>query len=332
MSKFRLEVTHSEEVRQVAAIYLKNLCKKDWNNYESNLFIPDVDNDLLKVSILTCFSLSIPYKIRRQFEKIAKTLRVEEYSVKWMHDMIQTGLDDPNLFYATLNMMYKVCKANGWHVIGYRSEFEIMDRCLPKILEMFKSLVSFANIECFDYVKLIEKIYFSGFRELYFKRITRIEFDEWMICFQIILEHPIGDLKNRPESKETKKYRKIQENLQCRCKKWATKIVWYHFISSVNQFRGKYLVEYFRRTWAAKFFNMIIQQLFQINGNFFSYCFLPNYLKYITESVEFLSSRGLLDERMISDLSAHMIMLIMNIVKSDHELWKSNPIEFIKKM
>ena len=30
--KISLEVTHSEEVRQVVATYLKNLCKKDWTN------------------------------------------------------------------------------------------------------------------------------------------------------------------------------------------------------------------------------------------------------------------------------------------------------------
>ena len=60
--KICLDITHSEEIRQVAAIYLKNLCTKDWNNCESNLFIPYVDNDLLKVRILTCFSLSIHIK------------------------------------------------------------------------------------------------------------------------------------------------------------------------------------------------------------------------------------------------------------------------------
>ena len=60
--KISLEVTHSEEVRQVAATFLKNLCTIDWNNCESNLFIPYVDNDLLKVRILTCFSLSIHIK------------------------------------------------------------------------------------------------------------------------------------------------------------------------------------------------------------------------------------------------------------------------------
>ena len=325
--KISLEVAYSEEVREVVATYLKNHYEV-WHS--NNIVIPYADLEFLKFKILTCLSLSIPDKIRSQYEKIASTLKVEDYPLNRMLDLIQEGLDDPNLFYAALNMIYQIY--NGIRGIEDVKSIHVLlnlvVRCLPKILEMFKSLVSFANIECFAYINLIEKIYFVlVITNLHAQQADVAVLDEWMICFKIILEHPFWDLENRHEFKEREK---IQENIQWECKQWAAKIMREFVINPYESNPDELFPIHFQRTWALKFFNVIIQQLFQVNEKFFLYYFLRYYLEFISKSVIFSSSCAILDERIMSDLRAHAIMLIMHKVKSDHELWKKSPIEFIR--
>ena len=334
LARISLDPSHSDEVRQVAVIYLKNLCK-NWKGTNSEYLIPQSDKDFLKFHILAGLSFSIPEKIRSQFEEIANAMAKVDYPWEEVLNEILTGLTDPNLIYAALNMIHQISK-NYEYVMNERRRYllDLITRFFPKILEILKSLVSFTNVECFAYVQLILQIYWvSMYIDLHPQQAEAGVLDEWMNCFRIILEHPMGDLQGKPESEESEK---IQEKLpQWMCKKWAVQIVHRFFtryfnlthLKEPNLFAG----QHFQGNWATEFFKVIIPQLFQVKDKFIPSLLLNYYLKYACQSVKFLPTFRLFDENSISHLMVNVIMPVLYRVQSDDELWRENPIEFIRK-
>ena len=334
LATISLSPSHSMDLRQVAVIYLKNLCK-NWKDSNSEYSIPRPDKDFLKFHILTGLSLSIPEKIRSQFEEIANTLAKNDYPWEEVLGQILAGLNEPSLVYAALNMIYQISKNYEYTMNEKRTYLlNLVARFSPKILEILKSLVGFTNIECFSYVQLILQIYWvSMYIELHPIQTEAAVLDEWMTCFRLVLEHPMGDLQNKPDTEENEK---IQEKLpQWMCKKWAVQIVHRFFTRYFNLAHLKQenlcVGQRFQGIWAAEFFKVIIPQLFQVKEKFIPSLVLNYYLKYACQSVKFLPTFGLFDEVSISHLMINVIMPVLYRVKSDDELWRENPIEFIRK-
>ena len=171
------------------------------------------------------------------------------------------------------NMIYQISRKYEIHKKNEKREhlFRLVAGFFPKILEIMKSLVSFTNIENFTYVELILKIYWIALHNGLKPPQTDAEaLDEWMTCFRIILEHPMGDLQKKPESRESEE---IQEKMpQWICKNWAAQIVYMCFINIVTDYLLKimkpFVGQYFQKTWAVKFFKVIIQQVFQIKEKY----------------------------------------------------------------
>ena len=335
--KISLEVSHIEEIRKAAVIYLKNLCR-NWKGSNSKYSIPQSDKDFLKFSILPYLSLSIPEIIRCEFEDIAKILAEADYPWDKVTSQILAGIDDPNLIYATLNMIYQISRKYEYSfykkIRKQEQFFDLVAGIFPNILEIMKSLVSFTNIENFSYVELILKIYWITFNHGLKPPQTDAEvLDEWMTCFKIILEYPMGDLQKRPVSKESEE---IQEKMpQWICKNWAVQIIEMLFDKYCNLVyhneNKSFVEEYFQKTWAVNFFKVIIQQVFQIKEKFIPCLVLNSCLKFISKSVNFSPTFRLFDKNSISHLIVNVILPILYREKSDEELWKNNPIEYIGK-
>ena len=154
-----------------------------------------------------------------------------------------------------------------------------------------------------------------------------------MTCFRIILEHPMGDLQNIANYEESEK---IQEKIpQWMCKKWAAQIVnqifirYYHSFTVVN--KKPLARKCFQKNWAVEYFKIIIQQVFQAKEKFIPDFLLNYYLKYTCQSVGFPQTFRLLDRNSISHLMLNVSIPILYRVKSEEELWKNNPIEYIRK-
>ena len=279
-----------------------------------------------------CLKLSIPEKIRIKFEKIAYAVFKTDYL--WDKDIEQIieGLNDPNLIYASLNMIYQIFK-HEIYIKNYQRKhpLDIIAIFSPKILEIMKNLVLFPTIDCFSYVLLILNIYWLSMDiDLYSHQAI---LDEWMTCFRIILEYPMGDLQNKPDSEESEK---IQEKLpQWMCKRYVAQIVNRFFIKYFKLYHSKnqdlFVGQHFKEIWVVEFFKVIIKQLFQVHEKFIPKLLLSYYLRYTNQSVEFLPTFSLLDEHSKSFLMFNVIMSLLYRVKLDDQLWKNHPIDFIRK-
>ena len=144
----------------------------------------------------------------------------------------------------------------------------------------------------------------------------------------------MGDLQKRPVSRESEV---IQEKMpQWICKNWAVQIVSKLFDNEcsliLRQDGEPFVKEHFQRTWAVNFFKVIIRQVFQVKEKFIPRLVLNSCLKYISKAVKFSPTFRLFDKNSISHLIVNVILPILYREKSDEELWKNNPIEFIHEM
>ena len=312
--KISLEVSHSKKLRVEAALCLSRLCE-NWKGCDSAYSIPQCDKDFLKRHILTYLHLSIPSDIGEIFEDIARTLAQAESPWDEMQSQMLAGLSDPNLIDVSLNMIclfFNDC-------LSTRNEeqerlFNLVTIFFPKILEIIKSLVLFTNIEWFNYVEKILDIYWTTcLNGLPPQQTDEAVMDEWLTCFRIILEHPMGDLEKFPDSEETKKMQEGQP--QWRCKKLVTEIVLELFTKCLYEYkhctRHLCVEQYFERTWAFEFFKVIIRQVFQVKEKFIPDSLLRDYLKYTSDSVESSFTFKLMDQSLISHLIVNVIMPIL---------------------
>ena len=248
---------------------------------------------------------------------------------------IQEGLNDPNLTYASLNMIHQICKHYKFTTNDQRKHLvDIRPRFFPKILEIMKNLLSFSTIDCFSYVLRILKIYWVSMHgELHPYQAKVAVLDEWMTCFRVILKHPMGDLQNKPDSEESEK---IQENLpQWMCKKYVAHIVcgfiMINFKQGHSYDQSRFVEKHFQKIWAVKFLRVIIEQLFQVHEKFIPKLLMSYYLRYTCQSEKFLPTFSLLDEPSNSFHMLKAIMSLLHRVKLDDQLWKNYPIKFIHK-
>ena len=333
-----LDVSHSEEVRKEAAYYLQNLCR-NWKGYNSEYSIPQLDKVFLKFHVLRCLRLSIPKNIRYCFKKIANTMAKADYPWDEILNQIEAGLNDPNLAYAALSMIHQISK-------NYKDKcekkikecrklmFGLLSRFFSKMLEIMKIYVSFINIECFTYVKVILKIYWIALdNNLPPRKSEDPLFNEWMTCFRIILEYPMENEQNRPESEESERI--LKKLPQWKCKKITAEIVEFLFYKysdlSPLDFRGSLLTYRLKKIWIIEFFKVIIRQVLQIKERFIPGFVLQNFLIYTCRAVRFSPTSRFFDKNSISHLMINIIMPLLYRRKYYDDRWKSIPIAGIIK-
>lgn len=334
LAKISLEPTNNLELRQVAVIFLKNLAK-NWKDSNNEFAIPQADKDFLKFHILSALDLAIPEKIRSQFEEIANNLAKIEYPWDEIHSQIAAALDNPSQIYAGLNMIYQISKNFEYVMSEKRMHLlKLVGLFFGKVLELMKNLMGFANGDSYWYVQMILQIYWVSFYiDLPVEQAATPVLDQWLQCFKVVLEVPMGELQNKPASVNEEKV--LEKLPQWMCKKWSIQIVHRFFTRYFNLTHLKdqnFLIgQHFQAVWASEFFKIVIPQLFQVREVFIPSLVLNYYLKYTCQSVKFPSTFSLFDENSISHLLINVIMPVLYRVQSDNEIWIENPIEFIRK-
>ena len=216
-----------------------------------------------------------------------------DYPSDEIHSQILAGLNDPNLAYAALSMIHQISK-NHKDKYGQQMKesrklmFGLLSRFFSKMLEIMKIYVSFTNIECFTYVKVILKIYLIALNNnLPSRQTEETVLNEWMACFRIILEYPMENLQDRPSSEESER---ILEKLpQWKCKKFTAEILneffkQYFNLSTLDS--RNFLVGYYlQKTWIIEFFKVIIRQVFQVKEKFIPHFVLNHFLQYTCKAV-----------------------------------------------
>jgi importin-7 len=332
--KLSLDAQHTLELRQSAVIYLKNLTK-NWKDSINDFSIPIEDKNFLKLHLINCLDFSIPEKIRSQFEEIAHNITKIDYPWDQIINQISIALEDGQKVYAGLNMIYQISR-NYEYVMNERRKdlLVLVENFFSSILLILKNLIGFPNIESYSYVQIILQIYWVSFYiDLHNEQAEIPVLEQWLNCFKVIISAPFNELQNKPETEEQEK---IQEKFpQWMCKKWASQIVhrFFNRYYNLNHLREQNLRigQYFQSVWACEFFKVITPQLFQVKEKFIPSLLLNYYIKYTTQAVKFGPTFSLLDENSISHILINVIMPIIYRVKSDDEIWRENPIEFIRK-
>lgn len=332
--KAALDPVQSPELRQTAVIYLKNLTKV-WRDSSRDYLIPAEDKDFLKCHILKCLDFSLPEKIRSQFEEIAFNITKIDYPWEQVLSQIQAALENEAEIYAALNMIYQISR-NFEYVMNEKRNnlLVVMDLFFDKILLLFKGLLQSGNSSSYLYIQLISQIFWVFFYiDLPAKFADSSFLNEWFLCFQSILMKDFLELQTKPISEEESK---VREKLpQWQCKKWAAQIVYRFFTRYFNiqnlREQNIKIGQFFQDSWACEFFKVIIPQLFKYKEVYIPSLLLNYYIKYTTQGLKFAKTYSLLDENAISHLLVNVVLPILCRVPSDDEIWRENPIEFIRK-
>lgn len=332
--KVSLDPSQNPELRQTSVIYLKNLTKV-WNDSSRDFTIPAEDKEFLKVHILKCLDFSLPEKIRSQFEEIALKITKADYPWQQILDQIQSALENEAEIYAGLNMIYQISRNYEYIMNEKRNNLLlVIDLFFDKILLLVKGLLQSTNPNSYSYIQLILQIFWVFFYiDLPAKFATTSFLSEWFLCFQAILLKDFTELQSKPATEEESK---IREKLpQWQCKKWAAQIVHRFFTRyfNIQHLREQNIVigQFFQENWACEFFKTIIPQLFKFKEVFIPSILLNYFIKYTTQGLKFAKTYSLLDENAISHLLVNVILPILCRVPSDDEIWRENPIEFIRK-
>ncbi|OMJ81455.1 hypothetical protein SteCoe_18072 [Stentor coeruleus] len=332
--KVSLDSANSLELRQVAVIYLKNLTKgtKDSNK---DFIVPEIDKEFLKFHILTGLSFSIPEKLRSQYEEIAHNIAKTYFPWEQILTQISQALDNPNSIYSGLNMIYQVSRNYEYTMNDKRTDLiSLVELFFDKILTILKELIISSNPDKYSYIQLILQTYWVSFYISIPLKLSQKEIlEHWLQGFYQILSADYGEIQAKSLNEEEDKLR--EKSPQWMCKKWAGQIVHRFFTRYFNlnhiQEQNLFIGQYFQSVWAVEFFKIIIPQLFQTKDLFIPSVVLNYYIKYVIQGIKFTATFELLDEVAVSNLLVNVIMPVLCRVASDEEIWKENPIEFIRK-
>lgn len=332
--KISLDASNSIELRQTAVIYLKNLSKFS-KDQDKEFFIQSQDKEFLKFHILTGLGFGVPDKLRSQFEEIAHNVAKAFFPWEQIINQIAAALDDPANIYAGLSMIYQISRNYEYVMNDKRLNLlALVESFFGKILCILKELVLATSTERYSYIQIILQIYWVSFYiDLSPKQAEQNVLKEWLESFYQILSANYEDVQSKPANEEDEKIR--EKTPQWMCKKWAAQIVHRFFtryfnLSHLHSLNLK-IGQYFQTVWAAEFLKVIVSQLFILKERFIPNLVLNYYLKFTTQGVKLNATFSLLDEAAISHILVNVIMPILNRVASDEEIWRENPIEFIRK-
>lgn len=332
--KISLDETQGGDLRQTSVIYLKNLTKI-WKDSARDYVIAAEDKLFLRTNIIKCLNFSLPEKIRSQFEEIAHNITKIDYPWNGILEQIEQALSQECEIYSGLNMIYQISR-NFEYTMNEKRNFllNIMSKFFDKLLRLLQVLLQSSTPDSFSYIQLILQIFWVFiYIDLPADFATKDFLNDWFICFQSILLKDYTEIQSIPQSEEEGKIREKQS--QWLCKKWAAQIVHRFFTRYFNishlQKQNIFIGQHFQENWASEFFKVIIPQLFKYKEVFIPSLLLNYFIKYTTQGLKFARTYSMLDENSIFHLLVNVILPILSRVPSDDELWRENPIEFIRK-
>jgi hypothetical protein len=277
----------------------------------------------------------LPEKIRSQFEEIAFNITKIDYPWNDVLEQISMALNNESEIYAGISMIYQIARNYEFSMNDKRNFLlNIMNKFFDKLLRLLQQLIQVGSGNSFSYIQLILQIFWVFiYIDLPADFAVKDFLNDWFLCFQTILMKDYSSIQSKPQSEEDEK---IREKLpEWMCKKWAAQIVHRFFTRYFNiphlQKQNIFIGQYFQEYWAGEFFKVVIPELFRVREVFIPSLYLNYLIKYTTQGIKFTKTYPLLDENAISHLLVNVIVPILSRVPSDDELWRENPIEFIRK-
>lgn len=334
-SCINLSLTHlSQEIRLISVIYLKNLTKT-WNDTKREFSLPSQDKIFLKSNILNFLLFSIPDKIRAQYQEIALNIAKAEFP--WDEILFQIdgflGSGDIDKIYAALVMISQISKVFEHKINDRRDNMKILvSRYFKKLGMLMKTLMNESEERKFRFIAVVLQIYWTCFYiDLPEEQASIENLQDWLsMCRDILVMDMTGlDILTPDQDPYT-----LEENPKWQCKKWTAQILHRFFNRYFNTLylkdHNKFIGEYFQANWAVPLSYQILTLLLSSQTHFFPNTFSNYLLKFLVQAFRLkVTADSLLplSEKILIEVALPMMQRTL----TDEEMWKNDPVEFIRK-
>lgn len=320
----------SEQLTQISAIILKN----SLINWKKSNISTD-EKKLIRASLLPCLKKSVPSKVRLQIEEIAQAAGKAEYPWEGINEQIHGLLDskDPDSVFAALSLLTKLAK-NYEFVMGEKREKSniLVTSFFPKLEALLGQLLQEVSEVSFEYSALILQVFWLSFYiELPESQINESMLDSWLEKFVFILSIPFNPADFLDESSP-----------KMLCKRLSTQILYRFFSRYGNPSKligtSKLIAEVFMGKWSNFVLNQIISQVFQFPSVKLPDLIMNCSLKYLNEGIKNVSVCEVIKvfclpngNLVVPALITDIIVPVLCKTPEDEEVWKDNPVEYIRK-
>lgn len=328
------------DIRLSAVLFLKNSCKY-WKETKRQKMskppMPESDKQYLRANIISFLLPSVPEKLRLQFEEIAKSMAENLFPAQWpevmtLLDSTIVNAGSPEQLYAGLMLLHQLAKTFEYNTTEHRSHLPTLSaRYFPHLQRYFLQLpLEEAN---FPLLNLILKSYYAVTYIDYSPDLGQVDcFDLWINRMKELLEVSLGMLEAQPNS--TEDARKLEEHPAWVCKRCCAQIVQRCFQRETNLHYLNEGVKLLTMHFCEKFSAQLVRVALNLLLN------RPS--RWVPDSVtnylwKFLA-QGAKSERTKSQVHSQVLPLLSTVLLSqvcrvpyDEELWRNNPIEFIRK-
>ena len=318
------------EIQQSSVIYLKNLTKA----WDSSCFSLE-DKLYLRSNLIHCLSLSIPEKIRSQFEEITDTIIKHDYPWDGFISLVESSLSSADMLYSGLMMLYHACKFYDKAMSDKRKHLiNLIDKFYLTLLDLLERLLESSSPDRFSYIQIVLMTFWSFFYLELPEAQAQIEYlQRWLRCFRDILNLPLGSLE-LPVHSESEALERTN-HIQWLCRKWCAQIIHRFFTRYFNKNYMKaqnlLICEHFQSTWAIEFYTIILQSVCSFPSTFITEPVLCYFLKYISQALKFEAILKSISAATVQTLLITVCLQLLYRKPLDEELWNGNPTEFIRK-
>lgn len=315
----------NSQTAQISSIYLKNLVR----NWESSHWRIE-EKQMIRQSLLYFMRISVPDKVRLQFEELASFIYKVEIPDEEFCRLCKNALLSEDSLYAGLSLLGQVCKQYEYATnVNKRSVLvNLSNNFMPMLIELLERLIESSSEQAFLHMQVILATYWSVF---YFEVPPILCIEEnlkrWINSFYNILN---GTLLS--SSINSSDHEQVPQWI---CKKWAAQIVFRffsrYFIKLYLKDHNLLICEYFQNNWATQFFKLIVGAVLNQKNQLLTDSVLNFYIKYITQSIKFEPLLKEFKPELAGRMLINVSLPLLAIKESDQELWSDNPIEFIRK-
>lgn len=335
-----LNISHNSNnampIRQLAAIILKNQCKK-WKDSPLN----QQDKEFIKGNIIQCLKFSVAEEIRSQFEEVVFVIGRNDKDIEGVLGQVLVFLDgDADCLYAALDVLHQFSKQYEYVISEKRNSLRVlMGRFFDKLELSLEKLMTEQTPTAFSYINLILQIYWVCFYiELLPEQATERSLNSWLskIIKILSVEFDIFTSKDHYEQELKSKELKMQ------CKKWSIQIL-YRFFSRYHDFSSQIdsniiIGQVFMSKWSHPVLETILGQIFDHQTRFIPDSTMNYYIKFINQAIKIPAICDNMKtikrpdgEFIIPSLITQVITPVVCKTLYDEELWTDNPIEYIRK-
>ena len=315
----------STELAQMCAISIKNL-SKHWLEPTWH----EEDRALIQNNLIYYLQLSVPDKIRHQFEEIASNIFKCEPPNDLIVNLVDQALSNEDSLYAGLSLLFQITKNYEYATKKPKRDILIglSEKFMPILIDLLERLVQNLNSQVFPYIQIILNTYWVVFYfEVPSNLATADSLARWLSCLMKITVDDI--VENQAKGPEA-------ENLpQWLCKKWAAQIVYRFFsrffIKAYLRELNLFICEYFQTHWAEVFFKVYVSALLNLKNQYLTDSVLNFYLKFITQAIKFEPLVKEFKPDLVGKIMIQVCLPLLGIKEGDLDVWINDPIEFIRK-